>query len=118
MRRHGIRAATHRRFRVVTTDSNHGLHNLLGQTFLATRPNEIWLADISYIPTGEGWLYLAVVLDLFTRKVMGWAMRDHLGQELAIAALTMAIQRQRPGRGLITTPTGAVNMPPATTARC
>jgi putative transposase len=108
MRRHGIRAATHRRFRVVTTDSGHGLpiaDNLLEQTFLATRPNEIWLADISYIPTGEGWLYLAVVLDLFSRKVVGWAMRDHLRQELAIAALTMAIQRQRPGndpgRGLI-----------------
>jgi transposase InsO family protein len=104
MRRHGIRAATHRRFRVVTTDSRHALpvaDNLLGQTFLATRPNEIWLADISYIPTDEGWLYLAVVLDLFTRKVVGWAMRDHLRQELTIAALTMAIQRQRPGRGLI-----------------
>jgi transposase InsO family protein len=104
MRRHGIRAATHRRFRVVTTDSNHGLpvaDNLLGQTFLATRPNEIWLADISYIPTDEGWLYLAVVLDLFTRKVVGWAMRDHLCQELTIAALTMAIQRQRPARGLL-----------------
>jgi len=104
MRRHGIRAATHRRFRVVTTDSGHGLpvaDNLLDQTFLATRPNQIWLADISYIPTDEGWLYLAVVLDLFSRKVVGWAMRDHLRQELAIAALTMAIQRQRPGRGLI-----------------
>ena len=104
MRRHGIRAETHRRFRVVTTDSKHGLpiaDNLLGQTFLATRPNEIWLADISYIPTDEGWLYLAVVLDLFSRKVVGWAMRDHLRQELTIAALTMAIQRQRPGRALI-----------------
>lgn len=104
MRHHGIRAATRRRFRVVTTDSNHGLpvaDNLLDQTFLATRPNEIWLADISYIPTDEGWLYLAVVLDLFSRKVVGWAMRDHLRQELAIAALTMAIQRQRPGRGVI-----------------
>jgi transposase InsO family protein len=104
MRRHGIRAATHRRFRVVTTDSKHGLpiaENLLAQTFLATRPNQIWLADITYIPTGEGWLYLCVVLDLFSRKVVGWAMRDHLRQELAIAALTMAIQRQRPGRGLI-----------------
>ena len=104
--RHGIRAATHRRFRVVTTDSNHGqpvADNLLAQTFLATRPNQIWLADISYIPTDEGWLYLCVVLDLFSRKVVGWAMRDHLRQELAIAALTMAIQRQRqrPGRGLI-----------------
>ncbi|QNT70102.1 IS3 family transposase [Defluviicoccus vanus] len=104
MRRHRIRAATHRRFRMVTTDSNHGqpvADNLLDQTFIATRPNEIWLADISYIPTDEGWLYLAVVLDLFARKVVGWAMRDHLRQELAIAALTMAIQRQRPGRGLI-----------------
>ncbi len=89
---------------MVTTDSNHGLpvaDNLLAQTFLATRPNEIWLADISYIPTDEGWLYLAVVLDLFSRKVVGWAMRDHLRQELTIAALTMAIQRQRPARGLI-----------------
>ena len=70
-------------------------------TFLATRPNEVWLADISYIPTAEGWLYLAVVLDLFSRKVVGWAMRDHLRQELVIAALTMAIQRQRPARGLL-----------------
>jgi transposase InsO family protein len=104
MRRHGIRAMTHRRFRVVTTDSNHGLPiagNLLDQTFLASRPNETWLADISYIPTDEGWLYLAIVLDLGTRKVVGWAMRDHLRQELTIAALTMAIQRQKPGRGLI-----------------
>jgi putative transposase len=104
MRRHGLRAMTQRRFRVVTTDSNHALpvaDNLLDKTFVATRPNQIWLADISYIPTDEGWLYLAVVLDLFSRKVVGWAMRDHLRQELAIAALTMAIQRQRPGRGLI-----------------
>jgi transposase InsO family protein len=102
MRRHGIRAMTHRRFRVVTTDSNHRLPiagNLLDQTFLACRPNEIWLADITYIPTDEGWLYLAIVLDLGTRKVVGWAMRDHLRQELTIAALTMAIERQRPGRG-------------------
>jgi len=104
MRLHGIRAAKGRRFRVVTTDSNHALpvaSNLLEQNFSATRPNQIWLADITYIPTDEGWLYLAVVLDLFSRKVVGWAMRDHLRQELTIAALTMAIQRQRPGRGLI-----------------
>jgi transposase InsO family protein len=98
MRLHGIRAAKGRRFRVVTTDSNHALpvaSNLLEQNFSATRPNQIWLADITYIPTDEGWLYLAVVLDLFSRKVVGWAMRDHLRQELTIAALTMAIQRQR-----------------------
>lgn len=104
MHRHGIRVTTQRRFRVVTTDSNHSLpvaDNLLDQTFLATRPNQIWLADITYIPTDEGWLYLATVLDLFTRKVVGWAMRDHMRQELTIAALTMAIQRRRPGPGLI-----------------
>lgn len=104
MHRHGIRATTQRRFRVVTTDGNHSLSvadNLLDQTFLATRPNQIWLADITYIPTDEGWLYMATVLDLFTRKVVGWAMRDHMRQELTIAALTMAIQRRRPGPGLI-----------------
>ena len=104
MRRHGIRATTRRRFRVVTTDSKHGLpiaDNLLDQSFVATRPNQVWLADITYVPTNEGWLYLAIVLDLSSRKMVGWAMRDHLRQELTIAALTMAIQRQQPARGLI-----------------
>lgn len=104
MQRHGIRATASRRFRVVTTDSNHGLpiaDNLLDQNLLATRPSEIWLADITSIPTDAGWLYLATVLDLFTRQVVGWAMRDHLRQERTIAALTMAIQRQWPTRGLI-----------------
>jgi transposase InsO family protein len=75
--------------------------NLLDQNFVADQPNQVWLADITYIPTSEGWLYLAVILDLFTRKVVGWAMRDHMRAELTIAALTMAIQRQRPGAGLI-----------------
>lgn len=66
--------------------------NLLDRNFVADRPNQIWLADITYIPTGEGWLYLAVILDLFTRKVVGWAMRDHMRAELTIVALT----RRRP----------------------
>ena len=104
MRHHGIRARTARRFRVCTTDSRHDLPiapNLLNQTFVATRPNQVWLADITYVPTSEGWLYLAVVLDLFTRKIVGWAMRDHMRAELTIAALTMAIQRQKPPPGLI-----------------
>jgi transposase InsO family protein len=89
---------------VCTTDSKHCLPvaaNLLEQNFVADQPNQVWLADITYIPTSEGWLYLAVILDLFTRKVVGWAMRDHMRAELTIAALTMAIQRQRPGAGLI-----------------
>ena len=64
-------------------------------------PIRVWLADITYIPTSEGWLYLAVILDLFTRKVVGWAMREHMRAELTIAALIMAIQRRRPGAGLI-----------------
>jgi putative transposase len=104
MRQHGIRARAPRRFRVCTTNSKHSLpvaENLLDQNFVADRPDQVWLADITYIPTGEGWLYLAVILDLFTRKVVGWAMRDHLRAELTIAALTMAIQRRRPIAGLI-----------------
>jgi transposase InsO family protein len=104
MRRHGIRALAHRRFRPTTTDSRHQLPtapNLLQQKFTASVPNRVWLADITYIPTGEGWLYLAAVLDLATRKVVGWAMRDHLRTELTLGALIMAAQRQRPGAGLI-----------------
>ena len=104
MRRHGIRAAASRRFRPVTTDSSHGLPvapNLLEQRFVASAPNQVWLADLTYVPTGEGWLYLAAVLDLATRKVVGWAMRDHLRTDLAAAALVMATQRQRPAPGLI-----------------
>ena len=104
MRRHGIRAHVPRRYRVCTTDSKHSLPvaaNLLDRKFAAAKPDQIWLADITYIPTGEGWLYLAVILDLFTRKVVGWAMREHMRAELTIAALTMAIQRRRPGPGLM-----------------
>lgn len=104
MRRHGIRAHAPRRYRVCTTDSKHSLPiaaNLLDRNFTAEKPDQVWLADITYIPTGEGWLYLAVILDLFTRKVVGWAMREHMRAELTMAALTMAIQRRRPGPGLV-----------------
>jgi putative transposase len=104
MRRHGIRGVAARRFRPVTTDSRHGLPvapNLLEQDFQAPGPNRVWLADITYVPTGEGWLYLAAVLDLATRKVVGWAMREHMRTELASAALLMAVQRQRPPEGLV-----------------
>lgn len=104
MRRHGIRALAGRRFRPCTTDSRHYLPiapNLVAQCFVAPAPNRIWLADITYIATGEGWLYLAAVLDLATRKIVGWAMRDHMRTELPLAALMMAAQRQRPAVGLI-----------------
>src|ERR1700730_8653965 len=103
MHHYGIPARTLRRFRVRTTDSHHDLPiapNRLDQKFAAGQPNQVWLADITYVPTEEGWLYLAVVLDLFTRKIVGWAMHDHMRAELTIAALTMAIQRQKPPSGL------------------
>ena len=104
MRRHGIRALAGRRFRPCTTDSRHDLPvapNLLKQDFSASRPDTVWLADIAYLPTGEGWLCLAAVLDLATRKIVGWSMRDHRRSELTVAALMMARQRQRPAAGLI-----------------
>lgn len=103
MHRHGLRAQRPRAFRVCTTDSNHALPiapNLLDRNFTPAAPNQVWLTDITYVPTDEGWLYLAVVLDLFSRKAIGWAMRDHLRTELPLAALTMAVQRQRPAPGL------------------
>jgi hypothetical protein len=87
-----------------TTDSRHHLPvapNLLRQKFVATAPNRAWLADITYIATGEGWLYLAAVLALATRKIVGWSMRDHMRTELPLAALMMAAQRQRPAPGLV-----------------
>jgi putative transposase len=104
MRRHGIRAIMAPPRRVRTTDSRHELPiapNVLARDFTAAAPNRVWLADITYIPTDEGWLYLAAVLDLFSRKIVGWAMRDHLRTELAATALMMAVQRQRPAAGLI-----------------
>jgi putative transposase len=104
MRRHGIRAIMAPPRRAHTTDSRHNLPiapNLIERNFATHGPNQVWLADITYIPTAEGWLYLAAVMDLFSRKIVGWAMRDHLRTELASSALTMAIQRQRPAAGLI-----------------
>jgi putative transposase len=104
MHRHGIRAHAPRRYRICTTDSKHALPiaaNLLDRNFVAEKPDQVWLADITYIPTGEGWLYLAVILDLFARKLVGWAMREHMRVELTMAALTMAVQRRRPGPGLV-----------------
>jgi len=104
MRRHGIRAIMAPPRRGRTTDSRHGLPiapNLIARDFTAAAPNRVWLADITYIPTDEGWLYLAAIMDLFSRKIVVWAMRDHMQAELASSALTMAIQQQRPEAGLI-----------------
>ena len=103
MRESGLHARMKRRFRR-TTDSHHAwpiAPNLLGQDFTATRSNQKWVADISYVWTREGWLYLAVVLDLFSRRVVGWATSDRLHKELALTALRRAIAVRRPRTGLI-----------------
>ena len=93
-----------RRRRVRTTDSRHDFPiapNLLERNLIAAAPNRIWLADITYVETDQGWLYLATVMDLYSRKIVGWAMANHLRAELPLAALAMAIAAQRPGAGLI-----------------
>ena len=103
MRRHGICARQRRQF-CRTTDSRHDLAiapNLLGRRFTASAPDRVWLADITYIPTTEGWLYLAVILDMFSRRVVGWAMDERITQELTLNALRMAIATRRPAPGLL-----------------
>ena len=103
MRGMGLAARRRRRFRR-TTDSRHAFPiapNLLERNFTAEAPDRVWLADLTYIWTAQGWLYLAAVLDLYTRRVVGWAMADHLRHELTLAALDMAIVRQRPAPGLV-----------------
>ena len=102
MRRAGLRglAALPRRARMTT--SRHGYPiapNRLARNFEAAAPNQIWRADLTYIPTGEGWLYLAAILDMHTRKIVGWSMRQTLHTEIALDALDMAIERQRPAPG-------------------
>jgi transposase InsO family protein len=103
MRQHGIRAKSPRRS-VRTTDSNHRLPvapNVLDRDFEPSGPNQSWCADITYVPTGEGWLYLAVVEDLFSRMVVGWSMDRTMESRLVVDALEMAIARRRPEAGLL-----------------
>jgi putative transposase len=103
MRDSGIRAKTARKFRC-TTDSNHRLpvaDNVLGRRFDPEAPNEKWVADITYIPTREGFLYLAVVEDLYSRRVVGWSMADHMESRLVVDALEMAVKKRLPGEGLL-----------------
>ena len=104
MREHGLQSHKRRRFSVVTTDSKHAhpvAPNLLQRDFKATAPNQKWLADITCIATDEGWLYLALVLDLFARKLVGWAMNQTMPQELTLRALDVALGWRNPDAGLI-----------------
>jgi putative transposase len=103
MKTHGIRAKAARR-RVRTTDSRHGLpvaENVLGRDFDPPGPNRAWSADITYIPTADGWLYLAVVEDLFSRLIVGWSMDATMTSRLVVDALDMALRRRRPEAGLL-----------------
>jgi putative transposase len=103
MRDAGIAAKTARKFRC-TTDSNHDLpvaDNLLDRQFDPAAPNASWVADITYVPTREGWLYLAAVEDLYSRRVVGWSMADHLESRLVVDALEMAVQQRWPEEGLL-----------------
>jgi transposase InsO family protein len=103
LQRQGLRCVYRRRYRV-TTDSGHDkpvAPNVLDRRFDGWAPDEAWVADITYVPTAEGWLYLACVLDLGSRRIVGWSMSQQLKAELACAALRMACWRRRPAAGMI-----------------
>jgi transposase InsO family protein len=103
MREHGIRARHKRRYKA-TTDSKHNLpvaQNLLARDFTPMAPNQVWTADITYLWTDEGWLYLAIVLDLFNREVVGWSLKPRMTADIVTDALTMAWFRRKPQPGLI-----------------
>jgi len=106
MREQGLRGKSPRKRKPRTTDSQHDqpiAENVIQRDFAATAPNQKWLADITYIETDEGWLYLAAVLDCFSRRIVGWAAADHLRGELVEEALKTALHTRRPGgdQGLI-----------------
>ena len=104
MRKHDLNSRKRRPFRVVTTDSRHDhpiAPNVLDRDFSATEPNQKWLSDMTYVRTDEGWLYLALVTDLFSRKIIGWASSATMPQELTIEALQVALGWRNPGAGLM-----------------
>jgi len=103
MRANGIAAKTKMKY-TATINSKHNYpvaKNILNQNFTVGRTNKVWVADITYIPTDEGWLYLAAVEDLFNRKIVGWAMYSSMTRQLKLAALRQAVWRYRPSAGLI-----------------
>lgn len=104
MRKMGIKARKPHLYKVTTTNSKHNYPvapNTLNRQFWAAGPNEKWVGDITYVKTREGWLYLAAILDIYSRKVVGWAMDKHMEQELVASALRMATTQRRPGEGLL-----------------
>lgn len=103
MKQRGLHARRPRRYRS-TTDSGHALPvapNVLARAFWAQAPNEAWVGDITFIPTAQGWLYLCVLLDLFSRRVIGWSMSDTIDRHLCLSALQMALVNRQPPPGLV-----------------
>ena len=103
MRELGLQGVTPRKFRM-TTNSDHGhpiAKNLIDRDFVASGPNEKWATDITYIWTAEGWLYLAIVMDLYSRRIVGWSVADHMKTELCLDALHMAMEQRTKLKGLI-----------------
>ena len=104
MRTAELRGKSHRRGRVSTTNSKHGEPrnvNLLERDFTAAHPDQKWLSDITYLPTMEGWLYLAIVLDVFSRRIVGWAFSSSLESNLVVSAFDMACQSRKPSHELM-----------------
>jgi putative transposase len=104
MRVHGVKGAMPRKKRVVTTDSEHShpiAENVLHREFEATEPNQKWVSDITYVATAEGWLYVATIMDLFSRKIIGWSMSQYIDQQLTLSALRMALADRLPASGLV-----------------
>ena len=103
MKINSIKAKTKKKYKI-TTDSNHGLsvaENLLMQNFEVSEVNKIWVSDITYIGTMEGWLYLAVIMDLCSRRIVGWSMSENINQDLILSALQKALITRKPDNGLI-----------------
>lgn len=104
MRREGLSASTHRRFRVCTTDSRHRLpvaQNSLNREFHREEVNEVWVSDLTDIPTRSGWLYLVAIIDLYSRKVVGWSMSEQMTTDVFLSALEMALGRRGDVSGLV-----------------
>jgi putative transposase len=103
MQRRQLKALAKRKFKV-TTDSNHTMpvaKNLLNRDFKTSSPNQKWVTDVTYIPTKEGWLYLATVMDLYSRAIIGWSLEDHLATPIIVTALEMALWRRKFPRGVL-----------------
>jgi len=104
MKENGLRSCVSKKFRVITTDSNHNspiAPNLLNQNFKTTAPNKVWVTDITYIPCREGRLYLASVMDMYTRKIVGWKLSSRMTTDLVLDALDQAYACKKPSKGLM-----------------